>query len=83
MEQSLLQALPNLGVGVASVVGIIVIVSRFIAHMESRATKHEEAMREREVAFRNLESEVRNSVLAQLHENREMMVRVIDLLNKI
>ena len=83
MESTLLSQLPNLGVGVASIVGLIIIVTRFINHLENRGAQHERAMKEREDAFRSLESEIRNNILSQLNESAQIMRRVADLLNKI
>ena len=84
----LLTILPNLGIGVIAVLalGYLTIKNgeerakaeqRFLGHLDVRTTRHEESMQERELALRNLESEVRTQVMGQLSENTKVLERVI------
>ena len=81
MENELLQVLPNLGVGVAAVTGIVLVVRYFLAALDSRAQAHEAAMDKRENAFRSLEKDMRDSLVNQLVKNTQVMERVMDHLN--
>lgn len=76
-----LEILPNLGVGVAAVGGIVLSVRYFINALEKRATEHAQEMREREEAFRGLEKEIRTTLVSQLVENTRAMERVVEHLN--
>lgn len=93
METSLLQILPNLGVGVVSVLSLGYVAlkhsedsntrnEQFLNHLDERARRHEEAMKEREQAFRQIEKEVRTQVLDQLSKNTATMERVMLHLDK-
>lgn len=70
MDSSLISALPNLSVGVVSVIAILWIVNRFLAELK-----------ERDSAFREMEKEFRENILKQLQENSRVMERVIDHIN--
>jgi len=55
---------------------------RFLDALDNMRAQHEKAMKERESAFRDLEREVRDKILAQLIENSKIMERVITKLEK-
>lgn len=103
----LLNILPNLSIGVVSVISLAYLSLRhgdtqaksqeaFIKTLDARAEKHELAMKEREVALRQVEKEVRTEVSVQLSastaslkdtakimaENSRIMERVINHLDK-
>lgn len=74
---SLLNILPNLSIGVVSVVALAHLSLKhgetqaksqeaFIKTLDGRAEKHEAAMQERETALRAVEKEVRTEVSVQL-----------------
>lgn len=50
--------------------------------LESVHQQHESSMKEREMAFRQLEREVRTNILEQLSKNSLIMERVINHLDK-
>jgi hypothetical protein len=73
MESSILTILPNLSIGVISVLSLVYITLKFITHLDERTVRHEKAMLEREIQIRSIEKEVRTTVLAQLSQNTEAM----------
>lgn len=84
MTPELLTILPNLSIGVIAIGGLIFVVIKFLGALDSRADKHETAMREREVAMRSLEAEIRSTLtdhLTQasiaLTENSRVLSRVV------
>lgn len=66
---ALLSVLPNLSIGVVSILGLIYVTLKFLATLDIRAERHEKAMTERETAMRMLESDVRKSLSLQLMQN--------------
>jgi uncharacterized protein (DUF39 family) len=84
MDTELLTILPNLSIGVVSISGLVFITIRFIDYLKEererqeiqetqRAERHESAMKERELALREVEKEVRTNILSQLSKNTEIM----------
>lgn len=69
METSFLTILPNLSIGVISVLALVYITIRFLQHLDERAQRHEKAMGEREQALREVEKEIRSELNATLKEN--------------
>lgn len=55
---------------------------RYQKTLTDMRNQHEQAMKEREIAFRGLEREVRDKILVQLTENTKIMERVINQLDK-
>ena len=82
MEPTLWTTLPNLGVGVASVAGLVYVVIQFLAQLKEMRKDHEKSMGERETAFRALEREVRTEIVGQLSQNTKAMERVFNHLDK-
>ena len=84
MEQSVLTLLPNLSIGVVSILALGYVTKSFLQHLDARSIahqtsmleishKHQEAMNDREVAIRAVEREVRTTLLLQLNKNTEVM----------
>ena len=73
MESSILTVLPNLSIGVVCIGALVYVCNQFLKHLDERARQHEASMQEREVALREVEKEVRNTVMGQLSRNTEIM----------
>lgn len=89
METSLISVLPNLSIGVISILGLIYVVLKFLDALDKRATQHGEAMKEREQALRDVEKDVRESLYQHLsestfalQENTKVLARVTSHLEK-
>lgn len=89
MESSLIAALPNLGVGIVSVLVIGYIVKEFLKALDKRTQRYESAMTERESYLRSVESDIRTTLSENLfnstrviEENTRVLVQVIDRLEK-
>ena len=90
MEPSLLNVLPNLSIGVVSVLALVYVVIKFLDAIDERATRHEKAMQEREHAIRQVESDVRSNLYTHLsqathalQENTRVLERVMNHLDKV
>jgi hypothetical protein len=88
-EPTLLSVLPNLSIGVISVLALVYVVLQFLKALDARAEKHEAAMNERETALRAVEQEVRTELVGALQksttviaENGKVMERVVRHLDK-
>lgn len=88
METSLLSILPNLSIGVISILGLIYVVLKFLDALDKRAEQHSEAMQEREEALRIVEKDVRDSLYKHLsestvalQENTKVLARVMNHLD--
>lgn len=93
---SWIEILPNLGVGVASVLGMVAIVYFFMVHLkeerESRKIDLRVAQEERtkkNEEMRAIEKEIRDILTHQvaentrvMHETNQAIARVVDHLNK-
>lgn len=80
--------IPNLSIGVISVLALVYTVMRFLKAMDDRTIRHEAAMQERETALRLVEKEVRNNLYTTLtqaslalQENTKALERVINHLD--
>lgn len=89
-EASLISILPNLSIGVVSIIGLVYVVLKFLAALDTRAEKHEAAMQEREEALRGVEKDVRESLYKHLsestnalQENTKVLARVVQKLDGI
>lgn len=69
----LLSVLPNLSIGVVSVLALVYVTLRFIQHLNTIHTEHMTELKEREHALRAVEVEVRQSITSQLVENTKVM----------
>lgn len=92
MESSLLSALPNLSIGAVSILALVVVTRNFLTHLKERESAMAKSMsdreiasmeqlKERELALRAIEKEVRDTIIGQLTENSQLMSRVVDFLN--
>jgi hypothetical protein len=88
METSLLTMLPDLSLNVVSIVGLIYVVMKFLDALDRRTIQHAEAMKEREMALRQVEKDVRDSLYRHisestfaLQENTKVLSRVISHLD--
>lgn len=82
--------LPNLSIGVISVLSLVIVVRWFLQALDVRAEKHEKAMSERETAMRSVESDVRNNLVSiitdstsTIKENTKLMERVVHHLDGV
>lgn len=86
--------LPNLGTAGIAIAGLVYVVikynegmkdmqERFIATLDSRSDKHNTAMQEREVALRDVERAVRNSLTEQLTKNTVALLDVAKILGRV
>lgn len=89
MDGSLLTILPNLSIGVISVLSLVYVVVKFLHAMDARTERHEKAMTERERYLRDIEADMRNtlsSVLTEsthvVRENTKALERVVNHLDK-
>ena len=83
MEQSLLTILPNLSIGVISVLSLVYVTLKFLAHLDERTVRHEAAMSERENHLRTVEREVRTNILGQLAQNNQLMAETAKTLERV
>lgn len=83
MEQSLLTILPNLSIGVISVLSLVYVTLKFLTHLDERTMRHEVAMTERESHLRTVEKEVRNNILGQLAQNNQLMAETAKTLERV
>ena len=83
MESTFLTILPNLSIGVISVLSLVYITIKFIHHLDARTVRHESAMLERESRIRLVESEVRNTIVTQLSQNTEAMNDTAKVLERV
>jgi hypothetical protein len=77
MESSILTILPNLSIGVISVCSLVYVVYIFVKFIQNQSSIHGDAMQEREMALRNVEKEVRTTVLKQLEQNSMVMADTV------
>lgn len=91
---ALLSVLPNLSIGVVSVLALAYYALKsnerderkhreFIQHLQASADKHEKAMFERENAMRSLETSVRNNMTEQMTKNTVALIDVAKVLGRV
>lgn len=80
---SFVSILPNLSIGVVSILGLVYVVIRFLQALDDRADKHEVAMTKREEAIRNLESDVRRNLTDQLAKNTVALTDVARVMGRV
>lgn len=83
VEQSIWTVLPNLSIGVVSVLSLVYVTYKFLQHIDERTKRHELAMLERENRIRQVEQEVRTTILSQLSQNTEAMNDTAKLLERV
>ncbi len=78
----ILQILPNLSIGVVSVLALVWVTRDFLKHLKEEREKERFERVEQENAFRTLEKEVRTSIMTQLNDNTKAFERVMLHLDK-
>ena len=78
----LLTILPNLSIGVVSILALVYTTRSFLLHLKSERTEERKERVEDEKAFRTLEREIRDNIIGQLNENTRVFTRVLDHINK-
>jgi hypothetical protein len=74
MEQSILTVLPNLSIGVVSVLSLVYVTVQFLRHLDERTIRHETAMSEREHALRKVECDVRSLLVELSNKNQSALI---------
>ena len=88
MESSILTILPNLSIGVISIGALVYLSNKFLLHlaetrevhvtiMKEVSLDHTLSMKEREDRIREVEREVRTTVLDQLQQNSIVMADTV------
>ena len=77
----ILTILPNLSIGVVSILALAYVTKSFLLHLKEEREKERFERTEQETAFRLLEKEVRTSIMDQLNENTRVFTRVLDHFN--
>lgn len=77
----ILTILPNLSIGVISVLALVFVTRDFLKHLREEREKERSERTEQEKAFRALEKEVRTNIMNQLNENTRVFTRVVDHFN--
>lgn len=72
-EASILSVLPNLGIGVVSVLTLGFMADRFLKALDARAQAHEAAMLEREQALRNVEEGMRGQLFNIISQSNQVI----------
>ena len=73
----ILTVLPNLSIGVISVLALVWVTRQFLVHLKQEREAERVERREQEVAFRSLEKEVRDNIMGQLNENTRVFEQVL------
>ena len=77
----ILTVLPNLSIGVISVLALAWVTRAFLYHLKDEREKERQERMEQEIAFRSLEKEVRLSIMEQLNENTKAFEKVLYHIN--
>lgn len=83
MEASLISVLPNLSIGVVAVLSLVYVVRVFLNAMDERTIRHELAMKEREGAHRDLETQVRETLSTHLTESTHTVKENTKILERV
>ncbi len=90
MEPSFLQILPQLGVGSLTIIALVWVTSAFLKEISKKDqlnVKREEihllSLHERDIAFRELEKEVRTKILDQLNQNSVVMGQSTSIMSRV
>ena len=73
----ILTVLPNLSIGVISILALVWVTRQFLVHLKQEREAERVERREQEVAFRALEKEVRDNIMGQLNENTRVFEQVL------
>ena len=72
----------QLSIGVVAILALGYVTKMFIAHLRELHTDHLKELKERELAMRSVEKEVRESITSQLVKNTHVMERALIVLEK-
>lgn len=78
----ILTILPNLSIGVISILALLWVTKQFLIHLKEERISERTERKENELAFRALEKEVRTSIVGQLNENTRVFEKVMAHINK-
>lgn len=78
----LINILPNLSIGVISILSLVWVTKQFIEHLREEKISERLERKENEIAFRSIEKEVREKIMSQLNENTRMFEKVFEHINK-
>ena len=78
----ILTVLPNLSIGVVSILALVLVTRGFLAHLKDEREQERKERMESESHFRSLEKEVRVSIMGQLNENTRAFEKVLIHINK-
>lgn len=78
----ILTILPNLSIGVVSILALVWVTRSFLTHLKEERTVERQERKEIEVSFRALEKEIRDNIMGQLNENTKMFEKVMTHINK-
>lgn len=78
----ILTVLPNLSIGVVSILALVWVTRQFLAHLKEERESERVERKEQEVAFRALEKEVRDNIMNQLNENTRVFEQVLAHIKK-
>jgi len=76
MDQSILTILPNLSIGVISILALVWVTRSFLVHLKDEREQERIERKEDQRAFRELEKEVRDKIMSQLGENTRAFDKV-------
>lgn len=82
-DPSWITVLPNLSIGVVSVLALVYVVSKFLAALDSRADRHERSMVEREKALREVETHVRGVLTTALTQSTVALEQNSRILSRV
>jgi len=77
MESELIKLLPNLSIGVISILALLYVTVSFLRHLKIMTEQDREERQKNQIAFRELEAEVRNKIMTQLNENTRTFEKVL------
>jgi len=77
METELVKLLPNLSIGVISILALLYVTVSFLKHLKIMTEQDREERQKNQTAFRELEAEVRNKIMTQLNENTRTFEKVL------
>lgn len=76
MTPDILTILPNLSIGVVSILALVWVTRSFLMHLKEERELERKERKEDQSALRNLEKEVREKIMKQLGENTRAFDKV-------
>lgn len=77
MSPDILTVLPNLSIGVISILALVWVTRSFLFHLKDERAEERLERKADQIAFRELEQEVRNKIMFQLVENTRAFEKVV------